>query len=301
MTLSYIWRLIFLSAAVFFLLNLALGAVVALASPFAIRLAERTAPRRAARLLLLLRLSPTAVASLVVLAVCVPSYLWLEPGSGDEHVGAACLAAAALAVVVSISAAARVCRAAIRSRDFLRHHTPSLAIAGILRPRLIVSPAVLRTLTPEQLETALDHERAHWLSHDNLKRLLMLFSPGLLPFYSGFGRIERAWARFTEWAADDTAAAGSATRALSLAGALVHVARLQTTPPPPLATSLLGEAPDLAARVTRLLHPEQRPVRQLRSGATIGAAMVLSTAFAVILLDPRTLNLAHSLLERLME
>jgi Zn-dependent protease with chaperone function len=171
-------------------------------------------------------------------------------------------------------------------------------MSGILRPRLIVSPEVRRALTPEQLEAALDHERAHWVSRDNLKRLLMLLSPGLLPFYSGFTRLERAWGRFTEWAADDAAVAGSAARSVSLAAALVSVARLQTSSPPPLATSLLGDSPDLAARVHRLLH--RAPRRETKPGSTT-ALGITSVALALVLLNPSTLYLAHRLLERLME
>jgi len=302
MTLSYAWRLVCLSCAVFFLIHLAVGAAVALGAPAAIRLAERFSPRRAAGFLLWLRLLPAMSAAVVVAAVCVPSYLWLEPNAGVEHVGSACLAAAVLGSAVWIFGGVRAGRAALRSRRLVRLEQPCLALAGFLRPRLIVSPAVRAVLTAEQFEAALAHERAHWASRDNLKRLLLLLAPGLLPFCPGFGRMERAWRRFTEWAADDSAAAGSARRSLSLAAALVRVARLQTRPVVlPFATSLLGEGPDLAARVTRLLHPAPRRATAERSGLPLGAAAALAAAFGAILLHPATLGAAHRLLERLME
>jgi Zn-dependent protease with chaperone function len=302
MTLSYVWRLVCLSAAVFFLVNLLMGACVALAVPAAIRRAERTLPRRAALLLLVLRMLPAVLAAVTVLAVCVPSYLWLEPAGGAERVGAACLSAAALGLAVCLFAGARLCRAAVRSRRFVRAQSPCLAMAGILRPRLIVSPAVRHTLTAEQFEAALDHERAHWVSRDNLKRLLLLLAPGLLPFCPGFRRLDRAWTRFTEWAADDSAVAGSPARSLSLASALVRVARLQVRPVAlPLATSFLGETPDFAARVARLLNPAPRPESPPRKGALISAAAACTLAFAAFLFHPATLTAAHRLLERLME
>jgi len=319
--LSYQWRLLCLSAAVFFLVNLALGAAVALASPLALRLAGRANPRRAARCLLALRLLPAALAAWIVLAVCVPSYLWLEPGLGVEYVGAACLAAAGMGAAIWSLAAARVWGAAVRSRRCLRDATrhcgyegtvrlwvvdgpaPSLALVGLVRPRLIVSRAVLGALAPEQLAAAFDHERAHWSSRDNLKRLLLLLAPGLLPFCGGFGRLERAWARFTEWAADDSAVAGHPRRSLSLAAALVRVARLQAHPPAlPLATSLLGEPRDLAVRVARLLRPA--PASELAQPrgtlARAGVSLALA-ACAAAMLHPATLSAAHRLLERLME
>jgi Zn-dependent protease with chaperone function len=299
MTLSYSWRLLCLSAAVFFLVNMAAGSAIALAAPLAVRLASRMSPRRAAHLLLAIRLLPPALAAVLVGALCIPSYLWLEPGSSAEYVGTSCLVLAILGSVVSFSALARASRAAVISRRVLRRPSPCLALAGILRPRLIVSPAVRDVLTPDQLEAALEHERAHWHSRDNLKRLLLLLSPGLLPFCSGFAYLERAWSRFTEWAADDRAVSDNPARSLALAAALVNVARLQAhVPAAPLATSLLGETPDLAARIHRLLHPAPVSERQ-RSHTAV--TFVLAFVFLAILIQPSTLAAAHRVLERLME
>jgi Peptidase family M48 len=304
MTLSYEWRLAALSGAVFFLLNAAIGAAVAFSAPLAIRLAARRSPREAARLLLMLRLLPAVLAGTIVLASCIPSYLWLEPGSGYEDVGFVCLSAAAMGMAVCLIGGARAWRAVLRSERLVRESPPCLAIAGVFWPRLIVSRAVLDALTEEQLSAALEHERAHWKSHDNLKRLLMFIAPDPLPFCSGFRQIEDAWARFTEWAADDRSIAGSPQRSLSLAAALVRVARVQShAPGPSLATSLLGETPELAARVKRLLAREavcaatelRLPMRRAAGVATAAASL------AALLLNPLSLSIAHGLLERLME
>src|SRR5580700_3018840 len=100
MTLSYVLRLLCLSFACFFLVNLALGLITCLAASQAIRMAERMSPRRAAWFLLALRLFPAGVAAFAVIAICVPSYLWLEPDATGEQVGFACLAAAVLGVVI---------------------------------------------------------------------------------------------------------------------------------------------------------------------------------------------------------
>lgn len=303
MTLSYPGRLLCLSAAVFFLLNLALSAVVALVSPLAIRLAERCRPRRAAPFLLALRLLPGLMAAIVVLAVCVPSYLWLEPGVGAESVGAPCLGAALMGAAVWMVALARVREAVVRSSHFARSKAVHVALAGILRPRLILSPVVADALTPEELAAVLAHERAHWHSRDNLKRLLLLLAPAPLPFDAGFERLERAWARTAEWAADDDAVAGNQRRSLSLAAALVRVARLQTQPAPPLAASLLGEPRDFAARVARLLLQSPAPQLPERRIPVVrgGMFVALAAVFAAVVLHPATLFTAHQLLERLME
>jgi Zn-dependent protease with chaperone function len=299
MTLSYSWRLLCLSAAVFFLMNLAAGSAVASAAPLAIRRARRMTPRRAAHLLLTIRVLPPALAAVLVGALCIPSYLWLEPGSSAEYVGTSCLLLAILGAAVCFAALARASRAAVVSQRVLRRPSPCLALAGILRPRLIVSPAVREVLTADQLEAALEHERAHWHSRDNLKRLLLLLSPGLLPFCSGFVVLECAWSRFTEWAADDSAVSNNPARSLSLAAALVNVARLQGhIPAAPLATSLLGETPDLVARIHRLLHPAPVSERQRPHTAVM---FVLASLFVAILIQPSMLAAAHRILERLME
>jgi hypothetical protein len=145
---------------------------------------------------------------------------------------------------------------------------------------------------------ALRHEWAHRISHDNLKRLLLLAIPDVLPWLRGLRAIDRAWARLAEWAADDRAVGDDSLRSVALAGALVRVARLGTAPPPaPLATSLLADGSDLAVRVDRLLHPAPR--------CDAGRAWVLSgigcaAAFTMLALRPETLRAAHRLLELLV-
>jgi len=90
MILPYILRLVCLTFASFFLIYAALSLAAWIVAPSAIRLGESLNPHFAARLLLILRLSPVAVAAFIVSALCVPSYLWLEPDASAERVGIAC-------------------------------------------------------------------------------------------------------------------------------------------------------------------------------------------------------------------
>src|ERR1039458_4432118 len=92
---SYLFRLLCLSMASFFLVHLALGAALSVLAPAAIRLSERLRPQLAARLLLLLRLAPTGLSLLMVAGLLAPSYLWLEPRATIEPIGWVWLVAAA--------------------------------------------------------------------------------------------------------------------------------------------------------------------------------------------------------------
>jgi hypothetical protein len=303
-TAPYLLRLVCLCLSSFFLLHLTFAAAVAAVAGRALRLAERMAANRAARMLLALRLFPAAAAATLVAGICAPSYLWLEPEGAAEHVGWICLAAAMLGGWICAAGLIRAARATVRSNRYLRQchrvaesDAPVVLLAGVFRPRLVVSRGVRQALAPDQLAAALRHERAHRESRDNLKRLLLAVAPGAVPFGHGLRGLERGWARMAEWAADDRAAAGDARRSLALAGALVRVARMGAAPAAPLATALMADATDLAVRVERLLNP-RTPARARRTRswpAVIAAAGLAAAAF-----QPGTLEAAHRVLEELM-
>jgi hypothetical protein len=326
MIFPYIPRLICLCLACFFLVHLALGLLVSLTASCAIRRASGMDAPLAARFLLALRLLPAGAAAIVIAAVCAPSYLWLEPEASAEEMGLTCLAAAFLALIILVFSMARGLRASRRSLQYIRHcqrvgrrtnmpinlpgqptpvwivngTAPLLALTGIVRPRLVISQPVVSALSGSQLATVLRHEHAHRLSHDNLKRLLIFLAPGLFPFFRGFDNLERAWARFTEWAADDRAVDGNGSRSLSLAAALIRVARLGVTAQaPPLATSLLAESQDLSARVDRLLHPRAK-ARPRNPHLATAAVLAFAALFAAVVLNPATLQGVHRLLEHLI-
>lgn len=328
MTAAYFYRLACLTLASFFLVHFALGLLVSVAAPQCVGMASRMRARSAASLLLALRLLPPAISAMVVAAICVPSYLWFEPEFAAERVGLVCLGGALLGLAILVIAWPRALRAVARSLRYSRHCRKTgreahltgqaspvsvmdgpaalVALAGIVRPRLVVSREVVSRLSCSQMAAALRHERAHARSHDNLKRLLLLLAPGILPFRSplsaGFEELEHGWARFTEWAADDCAVDGDRRRSLALASALVQVARLGSAEQPsPLATCLLAQGEDLAARIDRLLH--RTPPRRNSRGAVTrltATVLLLAGAAAVVILQPALLPSAHRLLEYLI-
>ena len=129
---------------------------------------------------------------------------------------------------------------------------PSLTVAGVREPKVLVSEAAIAALTPPELRTALKHEIAHAQSYDNLKKLLFRFSA-----FPGMAGLERAWSEQSELAADD-AAVSCFRDALDLAGALIKVSRLSTLQPQAeLTTGLLHSSTALETRVQRLVAWEK--------------------------------------------
>src|SRR5262245_11581342 len=179
MILAYAARLTVLAFAVFFLLNGLIGLLMRAAAPLVIRQAERMRPEGATRLLFVLRLLPAVLATAVVLGMCVPAYLWLEPKELiEEHAGWSVLLLAALGAGLWLDAMVRAVRAWTRSARLTSEcvrraktiqpsgvpgdvlvmdgAAPVLALVGVLHPRIVVSTRVLDELAPEQLQAALD-------------------------------------------------------------------------------------------------------------------------------------------------
>lgn len=325
MTLPYTLRLLCLCFASFFLVHAALGLAAWIATPSATRFGESMQPRSGARFLLTLRLLPVTLAAFAVLAFCIPSYLWLETNEATERVGLACCAMALLGALACASSLIRSARALWLSRRHsmqckregqpshpnhslpvivVNSDAPVLALAGVLRPRVIVSRSVLQTLPPEEFEAALAHEHAHHKSLDNWKRLALFLVPDILPFSRAFTRLDRSWAKLIEWAADDDATAGDSRYSVSLAAALVHMARLGgKTAAAPLTSSFLKNDDELPARVNRLLGltPVNEEASSRRVRVALGAATGLAALLAVAaMIQPETLLSVHRLLEQML-
>jgi len=331
MNAAYLFRLACLSLASFFLVNGIVGAAATLFSGAAIRIARKMRPRSAARFLFVVRMLPSILGLAAVLGLCVPSYLWLEPQIASERVGLACLVLAALAAISCYRSSERTARA-IRASGRLtkewrqaesdalltgresrvvadekalvvQKEEPLLVLSGVFRPRMVISRGVMAELSEEQLDVAVRHEVAHRDSRDNLKRLFLVLSPEFFPFTSRFAALEKTWAKFSEWAADDEAVQGDPQRALSLATALVRVARIGPRPQLSiLHTCLLPEDQDLSSRVERLLSVE--PLSIKRASHTRSRSIVRGVCFAACALTlvgcPAALGSVHRLLEVLL-
>src|SRR5580704_18496945 len=148
--------------------------------------------RGSATLLFALRALPFGLASVFTLVFTLPSFLLLEPRTTDEAVGTAplmlgvgCIALLAVGIVQAALAQRRTSEALTKWLDgstvmdswsnvpVFRIHSdsPSLTVAGVREPKVLVSETAIAALTPAELRTALKHEMAHAQSCDNLKKL----------------------------------------------------------------------------------------------------------------------------------
>jgi Zn-dependent protease with chaperone function len=175
-----------------------------------------------------------------------------------------------------------------------------VTLVGLWRPRLFVAGPVADALTAEELEVVVAHEAGHRASWDNLKRLLLVASPDALGLTPLGRSVLSAWVSAAETDADAHAVGADAQRGVTLASALVKVARLLPAPSrEPLPLSTLNEGGSLAARVRRLTGVPDRPSRRWPLAWTAAVAMVLA-ALGSLALDPEWLMPIHRATEWLV-
>jgi len=278
-------RGIAVSFSIFVILYVALSAVVCCVWRGIWSYAERRPARRGADILFALRLAPFVIATAVTLFFAVPSFLWLEPRSGNEPVGfvawllgfcgVGVLAAGMWKAVASWARASRTIARWSREASAAASATidslpidsrisvsvlrdspdaPPLTSAGILRPSVWLSGAAEFVLSEKELRTALRHEAVHVRRRDNLRKLVLRMLPS-----PGMAELENLWREASEMAADD-AAVSSAAEALDLAAAVIKLSRLAPLRPPAELTTALVHSPaeSVNARVERLIAWPER-------------------------------------------
>jgi Zn-dependent protease with chaperone function len=257
--------------------TLAAAIVVALGGTFRRAIVGR-APRTRARLLFSLRVSPL-VAGLIASIGVAAAFIRHEPRNTTEEAGAMLLLACGLTLVLLLLAARRAIEVCARTRAchrLLRQHGqqvdipefpipvwrirsafPVAAVAGILRPRLILSSRILDSCEDDEVLAVLRHERAHVDHQDNLMRACLVCLPDPLAFSKTSAALLAEWHEAVEEAADDAASGMDERARITLAGTLVRVARMADDAPPDWMPALaLFDGDNLEARVRRLLEPD---------------------------------------------
>jgi hypothetical protein len=275
-----------------------------------------------ARVLLAMRLFPTAAGLLVSLGLLLPAYLVLEPRRAGEIPGVTFWLCALAGIFVAgrgvwrlvstFLATERVVRTWSRGATpvaldgvggacaiyRIETRTPIVALAGTRRPRLFIASSVLDGCEPDLVAAMVAHEVGHRRSGDNVKRLMLEGAADPLPLFPSGRRMREEWESATEESADDDAIASGA-RPEDLAESLVRVARLASRAPIPeaavAAAFYRGEA--FERRVRRLLSA---PARLARTATGLGRAGGLLLSFAGsawLALTPGALEPLHQLFE----
>jgi beta-lactamase regulating signal transducer with metallopeptidase domain len=149
----------------------------------------------------------------------------------------------------------------------------------VLRPRLLLSRALVEALEPDELEAVVEHERAHAAARENLRQWLLLASPDPLFLLAAGRRLRAEYEQAAELAADRAACARVAP--LRLARALLKTARLaKSAPALELAAASLHREGCVAVRVRALLgvHDGQAAARATRVSPLLllGIALLLA-------------------------
>ncbi len=322
MNASYYVRLFLLCAEVFFLVHFILAVIITLLTPYALNAAAQMRAGRAAKFLFGLRLLPAVAALFAVLTFCVPSYLLLEPFQDAERVGLLCLLFVAILAAQWCSSVFRTSNAIVKSWRYIvacqkaalirkipgetstiweiPGRVPFLAVAGLARHQFIASGKVIDLLSEDELKVALQHERAHATSLDNLKHLVFLALPGVLPGLHGFRNLEQAWSSFAERSADDAATAGDPHRGVLLAAALVRIAKFQQpSQSQPMVSYIITDGSELASRVSHLLG---RSTQSTSVSRMLELALLLTGASpvflsAILFTQPQLMTQAFEFLE----
>jgi Zn-dependent protease with chaperone function len=282
-------------------------------------LARRLTPSARADLLFALRAAPAALALVSVATLLAPAYFIHEPAGTKEEVSFKLAALAALAAcglvlaawraAASYAATRKVRRALMRRAGPLvlsgvrvpafrvEHQLPLVAVVGVFRPKMFVASRLFDALGADEIAAAVSHELGHVSARDNLKRTLMRACRDALLVAPWSRQLERAWSAEAESAADEFAArAGGRAQAISLASALVKIARLMPdtglAAMPGVALLVDGEA-NVAERVDRLLAFASSPATDYdpRGGIFIRRAVAFGfflTFASTILLATRT-------------
>ena len=253
-----------------------IGAIVSVAvavlSRRLARRAERRAPAVCAAALFRLRVLPLTVALPGAFGIVLPLFIWFEPRETHERIPVTLVASALFALALLTRAVWRAARGLSATRALSRawrakgqrldgyqaplpvfaidEPFPVVAVVGVRRPVLFIATRVLAECSDDQVRAMILHECAHIDARDNLKRLLLRACPDFSP-----GRqLDEGWNRASEEAADAAAATRVPALTVSLAEALVRVARLAPVTRLDAPVSAFYPGGSVEARVRRLLE-----------------------------------------------
>jgi hypothetical protein len=302
MHLSYWLRLICLVLFSVGIIQVTLHLLMQLATHLAKRGIDRMTARFQERIYFAGPIASHVVALLLSLLVVAPQYIRGETNPLQERVGLVCVIGAGLVAIRYLYGLLRAIQLLLQMHAHELGHEPAvqvgevtvhicadgyplLAVAGLFSPRIVLSQHLLNnaSFSPQLLEIALAHEKAHLRQHDNLKHFIL--ASFALSGLGMEGSLKR-WRHAAEHAADDDAVSGSSSRAILLAETLLVAARaipLQRTTA--FSLGLLPHEEELDQRIGRLLRDVPvltAPVTPIRRHMMYAAAFFLASACTMV-------------------
>jgi Zn-dependent protease with chaperone function len=261
-----------------------------------------------------LQVAPFVTAAVATFLFAIPSFLHFEPNRMEEEFGAPvvvlsllCLAVLGTGLYRAWLAYSRTAKTVSTWREnatIVSHerydiletgpNTPPLAVAGLLRPKLLISSSASKALSKDELLRAIAHESTHIRNHDNIKKLILRICS--VPRSSS---LERKWLEAIELAADRDAVSNR-REALDLASALVKASRMSVAMVD-LATNFTTDTGQLLhTRVERLLAWREETSKFASRVNLILAAAIGLMAVAIVPSYQFLLLQMHYLAEFLM-
>jgi beta-lactamase regulating signal transducer with metallopeptidase domain/tetratricopeptide (TPR) repeat protein len=159
-------------------------------------------------------------------------------------------------------------------------HVTGPALAGLLRPLILLPPAALAGWSADELEMVLLHELAHVRRWDNLVNLLQRVVEALLFFHPVTWWLSR-WVRLERECCCDAVVVAHTGRPLAYARTLAGFALAAGTP----AVAAVGMAEHhVVTRIRRILHKEDRSMKLSRTAVGLAGLLLLAPVFLVVAL-----------------
>ena len=275
MPLPYFARAVCLMLCSAALLQFAFELFARAVIPVLLQIHAQARARRLERWLFVLALTTRLAPWGLALGLILPAYLRAEDNHNAEQVTLVSLGFAACVLLWSAMGVLRAARAVAAGRRCVRRSWPTardarqspvmlypdhpslLAVAGVFRCSILVSPAMLdgERFSAAALEVAFAHEWAHVQQRDNLKILLLAVLPHVTLSSCARASLSRQWRLAAEMAADEEGTSRRPDRSLLLASMLVALARDAGPGLPQGVTALHADSEHLRLRVERLLEP----------------------------------------------
>ena len=213
----------------------------------------------------------------LLVAACLCGWALSQPDPVPDRVGPLVFIVCAPFGLIGVRAMLRAGWSLLRSPNRL-----GIATIGLIRPHIVIAPALARFLDDRAMRAALAHERAHVRHLDPLRIWIAQFVTDLQWPWSSAQRRFETWLAALEHARDDEARAEGVDGA-DLAGALVASIRFHRHSTGGVCAPLIGNRSALEERIARLLQPLAPPSDTAPTTLQVAVLLTLALMVAVAL------------------